>query len=559
MFLKRNSQRNKDGTMREYVYLAKSVRQGKRVIQQTVASLGRLDELAKGDTFENLAKKFAEFSGKLDVLNLENDLLGEDSQEIGRVWAYRKLWEQLGFATIFKSRFADKHTQFDLSETLLALVTHRLTDPSSKRGMLNWKDGVYEPRWEALQLQHVYRAMDYLMEEKEAFEQAVFKNTVDLFSQKLDVVMLDSTSLVHWGDGAHSTLLKHGYSKDRRGDLRQIVVGVLMTQEGVPIAHEVFSGNQVDVKNFPKMIEQLKTKYAINEVVVVADKGMMSPDNMVDLHHKGYKFIVGVRLKGRSSEWVDPLVTAQGFAPIIRTDDKELDVKDIVRMETLEYDRDKRGRPQQSKELKLRYVVCHNLIRDKEQKERRAYFRKILLEKIPFSSVKSWFKQSGYRKYVKVKGDNIRLAVDEERLKDEEKFDGMWAVVTNWFDLPSRDIVTHYKGLRRVEDGFKSLKSDLEIGPMFHWTSNRIRAHVFVCFLALLLKIAFQKKVQATFPHLNVSDLLHDVKRLSVLRLTLPNKRVHLRSQLHGNAYKAFQALGVQPPPKFLKLEPINL
>jgi transposase len=153
---------------------------------------------------------------------------------------------------------------------------------------------------------------------------------------------------------------------------------------------------------------------------------------------------------------------------------------------------------------------------------------------------------------VKIKGDRIQLAVDYDRLKEEEKYDGLWAVVTNWFEPSSREIVRHYKGLRQVEDGFKALKSDLELGPMYHWVSPRIKAHVFICFLALLLQTALKKKLQAAFPDQSPTDLIRELSSIDVSCVHLKDKSVWLRSEISEQNLLTLNALHCQIPKKIL-------
>jgi len=210
--------KNKDGSVREYLYLVESQRINGKVVQKNIASLGRLPELKEKGKIDSLITHLEKFSEKIELLNLETDLEGESSKELGRVLLYRKIWEKLGFSKTLNKYFQDKKTSYDIGEVILSMVVNRLTAPSSKREIINWKEEIYEPKWDKMELQHVYRAMDYLIEQKEEFETELLEKTIDLFNQKLDVIMFDTTSIVHWGDGEHSDLLKHGHSKDKRPD-----------------------------------------------------------------------------------------------------------------------------------------------------------------------------------------------------------------------------------------------------------------------------------------------------------------------------------------------------
>ena len=192
------------------------------------------------------------------------------------------------------------NTNFDIVEALFNLILNRLTEPVSKRQMTLWEQNV-EGSTE-FDLHQYYRAMDYLVEHKDDIEKELFPRQTSLFKQDLDVVLFDTTTLVYYGeaDGKRfedECLLDYGFSKARRGDLKQIVVGVLMSKEGVPLAHEVFSGNTNDVQCFCKVIDQLKIKYSVSNIVLVGDRGMISKSNIKDIEQAKLKYILGYRMR----------------------------------------------------------------------------------------------------------------------------------------------------------------------------------------------------------------------------------------------------------------------
>ena len=188
-------------------------------------------------------------------------------------------------------------------------MLNRLTDPGSKRQLTLWEESI--EGLQKFELHQYYRALDYLIDNKDEIERNTFFQMRDLFHQELDVVLFDTTSLVYYGQGEEdengekpedAQLLDYGFSKARRGDLKQVVVGVLMSQEGVPLGHEVFSGNTNDVKCFAEIIDQLKEKYGLSRLVLVGDRGMISKKNISELEGKGLDYILGYRMRTISKD-----------------------------------------------------------------------------------------------------------------------------------------------------------------------------------------------------------------------------------------------------------------
>jgi len=538
MFAKILKRKNKDGTTRSYLHIVKSVWKNGQSRHEKIANLGRVDELIANGTIDKLTEKFAELSDKLLLLNLnKNNNKIENSKEYGAILVYRKLWQELGYDKILKKYLSKTGKNPNLAEAILCMVANRLIAPGSKRKASSWINDVYDCQWNKLELQHFYRAMDFLEEHKEQFEKELFHNTLNLLNQEIDIVMFDTTSISTWGAGEYSNLLKHGHSKNHRNDLKQIIVGVLMTKDGVPIGHETWEGNQSDFKNFMQIINKVKTKYNIGKLVFVCDRGMISKKNIAELDKLGYEYIIGVRLRQLSEEKQNLLLSDTGFEEIY----PNLFVKEKkIKFEYEDEEDNKR-------EIEQRYVVCYNPKRAKEDARNREYFKLYLAKKIESNTMKDWIIKNGYKKYLKIEDDKIIIDIDEKRLNRESIFDGKWALTTNT-NLPYKEIALYYKGLRQIEDGFRELKSEIEIGPMYHWVTRRIRAHVFICFLSLVLKIILKKKIKKINPEVNFSDVIKDMNAVKANIITSGEKKVVLRTDLQKFSHLAFRAVGLKIP-----------
>ena len=340
---------------------------------------------------------------------------------------------------------------------------------------------------------------------------------MDLFNQHVDVVLMDTTSVVYWGDGDKADkILDYGYSKQKRFDLKQVIVGIFMTKDGMPIGHEVYPGNTNDIKAFKEMIAAIKGRHSIRRVVIVCDRGMVSKENLSNLEKEGYEYVVGMRMRQ---------LRKPDAGSVLNTEDMRK-VSDNLSAKETEYE----GR---------RLIVCHNSEQDKRDKAKRIEIIARLTEKLKTQGLKSLLVSKEYKKYLKIEA------------KQEVLFDGKYVLETNT-ELDWKQVVLSYKDLWQVEHAFKTLKNELSMGPIYHYTEKRIRAHIFVCFLALLLKVTLEKALKKVDKALGYTQVLGDIKKLKALKLDFKGTSYILRTELEGKAYFAFKALGLKIPPRIM-------
>jgi len=223
--------KNKDGSTRSYLYLVESTYDPKTKMskQRNICNLGRIDDPGTSKVVDNIIKHLSEFSEKIKILNIEQDIDVDEAKTYGEIQIFRKLWKDLGLEKVLTKYFSKTNKQVDLVEAIFAMVCNRLIAPSSERAMNRWKEDVYEPKWDRYDLHHFYRALDFLADHKENLELSLYKASKDLFNYKVDVVMFDTTSVSYWGEGeVANELLKYGYPKNKRNDLKQLVIGIIM-------------------------------------------------------------------------------------------------------------------------------------------------------------------------------------------------------------------------------------------------------------------------------------------------------------------------------------------
>jgi len=538
MFIRKSTAKNKDGSQRVYFQLAESVRVNGKPRNRVLCSLGRADDKATQIKIQKMADSLIKASEKHQLFNLAHDLKAESSKEYGPFLVFQRLFKELGFRDIIAHCFNDIGAEFDVVEALFNLILNRLTEPVSKRQMTLWEQDV-EGATE-FDLHQYYRAMDYLIDHKEEIEKEIFFNQASLFNQELDIVLFDTTSLVYYGQGPDredkpedQQLLDYGFSKARRSDLKQIIVGVLMSKDGIPLAHETFSGNTNDVKCFSQIIGQIKNKYSISNIVLVGDRGMISKNNIKELKKSKLKYILGYRMRTISKEERKEVLSQSSLRKLKNL---ELQFKEV----------DYKGQ---------RLIVCYNAERGEKDKAFREKEVEKLKEKLKNTkSIKQLISNSHHRKYLKINDDKTKVTLDDVKIKEDEIYDGIFVLTTNT-RLSCLQVVERYKDLWQIEAGFRQLKSELQMGPIYHYKDKRIRAHVMICFMAFCLRVSLYKKLKTYFKDkkFSLTSLQRDLRSLHAIKLTVGKEKVKLRTELKEGASHIFRAIGMRPPNRILQ------
>ena len=531
MYIRINKQKNKDGSLRQYVQLCRTFRVDKKVRQETLCTLGRLEDLEESGSIDTIIEGLAKFSDRY-----HDRILGTGSsasaailwtKEYGPAYLFRKIWEQLGFDRFLRKLFGDTEATTQYSEAIFAMVLNRLMDPTSKYKLYRqWTETVYAQGLSDIQLHHYYRALDLLAEKKEAIEEQLYGQMTDLLNFELDFVFYDTTSSYFEGECADEEIASHGYSKDHRGDRKQVVIGLLMTREGIPIAHQVFPGNMHDTKTFNQVVEDLKKRFPIRKVIFVGDRGMVSEPNLEKIRELGMEYVVGVKL--RKSKKAQELLTIRGrfkeVTPKLQVKSKKIDGE--------------------------MYVLCYNPEADKRDKETRKVVLEKLEEKLKNLGPSGFVKNKAYSKFLTI--EKTAAKIDEQKIKNDERFDGKYAIRTN-SSLSAEDTAIVYKELWRVEQAFRHLKTDLDLRPMYHRTETRIRGHIMVCFLALVLESYLALRLKEKGCTTSIKDIMHDVSQMKASLIRINGEEQIIRTELHGNANMAFEAIGTKAPARVVK------
>jgi len=535
----------------QYLQIVENRREGRKVVQRVIATIGRLDKLhAKGDV-ETLVRSLARYSEKVLLFLSGGSAPSAQSRKIGPSLIFERLWKELGIKKVIKRLLGEQKFEFDVERAIFLTVIHRLFVSGSDRSCDKWRRDYVIEGADNLSLHNVYRAMAFLGEEiadqedatpfaprciKDVIEEDMFFERRNLFSG-LDLVFFDTTSIYFEGAGGQS-IGKRGNSKDHRPDLPQMVVGVIIDDHGTPVCCEMWPGNTTDVKALIPIVYRLRKMFGINRVCVVADRGMISADTMEKLEDpdRHIDYILGARLR-KVNEIKRDVLSRPGRYKEVYAEGK----------------RPKDPAPLKVKEVQVngsRYVVCVNTKQARKDAADRKAIIDALAERIK-KGPKAMIGNKGYRKYLKVTPGSI--TVDQDKIGAEAKFDGKWVLKTNT-DLSTEKVALRYKELWQVEYLFRDLKSILETRPIYHKLDETIRGHVVCSFLALVLRKELDRRLDKAGHCFEWADVKQDLKALQETIIEDKGKTLSVRSECLGTCGKVFQAVGVSTPPTIREL-----
>lgn len=546
--------RVKGNSKRQYLQIAESYRDGARVRQRIVATLGRLDVLQATGQLDRLLRSGLRFCEKIRIIDAH--AAGETKpvaiRKIGPEVVFERLWQECGIGEVLRAALEGRRYEFDMERAIFLTVLHRLFAPGSDRAAERWKEAYRIRGAEELELHHLYRAMAWLGEPeeegapglgtprcvKDRIEEALFDRGRDLFSE-VGLVFFDTTSIYFEGEGGES-IGQYGHSKDHRPDLRQMVVGIALDVEGRPLCCEMWPGNTTDVKTLVPVVERMRAKFRVGEICVVADRGMVSEATIAafEAMEPPVYYILGTRMR-RQKEVGEVVLKS-------RKPWKEV---------TPERQRAKDPAPLKVKEVQVgdhRYVVCLN----EEERRKDAHDREAILgslRKTLKQGDKALVANKGFRRFLKVEGGS-HFAIDERQVHEEERYDGIWVLRTDT-GLDAETVARAYKSLWMVEDTFRTAKSILETRPIYHKRDETIRGHVFCSFLALVLKRELEKRMEEKGLDWEWAEVIRGLDNLQEVEAEFQKRRFLLRSQLSGDAMQAIRAAGVPLPPTLQALD----
>jgi len=545
--------RTKPAGSYRYLQIVHSVREGKKVRQQVIATLGRLDLLQASGQLERLMRSGLRHCQSFTVIDAHaaSEIQPVAIRRIGPDLVFARLWKESGISEVLRSLLKARQYEFDVERAIYLTVLHRLFASGSDRAAERWREDYLIPGTEGLELHHLYRAMAFLGDaieqlpkptgavrcNKDLIEEGLFERRRDLFTE-VELVFFDTTSLYFEGRGGES-IGQRGHTKDHRPDLKQMIVGIALDVEGRPICCEMWPGNTADVTTLVPVVKRMRERFRIREITVVADRGMVSQATLDAFENSDppVRYIVGVRMRRQKEVSISVLGSRARWFESVPERSKAKDPAPLKVKEVWVEDR--------------RYVVCLN----EEERRKDAHDREAIvahLKKQLLNGDKSLVGNKGYRRYLKVEGSG-HFVIDERQVKAEERYDGIWVLRTN--TVYNAETVAHvYKALWTVEDMIRTAKSILETRPVYHKCNETIRGHVFCSFLALLLKTELERCMKFADLQCEWAQVLRGLEALQQVEATFEDKRFLLRSQLGAEASAALRATGVAAPPTLREL-----
>ena len=416
-----------------------------------------------------------------------------------------QLWRELELDAFFDQHLPRKN-QKDAQEAILQLVIHRLTQPKSI--LFTQQDIVNYAGLRQLHLKLYYNVLDHLHALSDALIDHLCQQMAQKTERKGPVAYYDVTTFAFESVQAGELRL-FGFSKDNKSNEVQVVMGLLMDNQGIPIAYQLFPGNTMDQSTLKDSVEALKSRYQMEKIVLVADRGLNSKTNLAHLVQASHDFIISYTLK-RAPDSIKALALADEEWEVIQTDDqgevifqsKVLPYTLIEKVELSEEEKaalaQKRGRPRKYKEIAIKtkiHVTWSKKRADKDRKDRERALDKVMETLKNPSAVQAQLKR-GRSQYISVDVNAKEATLNTELIERQSRYDGYYAIITNQLDTTTEEVSEHYGGLWQIEESFRILKSDLEARPIYVWTDDHVRGHFAMCFLSFTLLRYLQYRLE---------------------------------------------------------------
>jgi Transposase DDE domain len=564
VYLRSTPRRNKDGSEVRYLQLAHNVWDpaAKRSRVQVVYNFGR-EEPGTREALERLVASVARHlePGKARAIAAEG-LEFTESRPLGGTWALDALWHRLGIGPAMRELLTGRRLDASAERVLFALTANRALAPSSKLAAARWaSEDVLVAGLPATTDDACYRAVDWLLQIREALEKRVFDRAAEVLGLEVDLLFFDTTSTYFVteeadapvardqpgnpvpggagdaGNGREAGFRTWGKSKDHRDDLPQIVIGMAVTRDGIPLRVWRWPGNTADSALIRQVKDDLRG-WSLSRVIWVADRGFTSAENRRYLRRGGNHYIIGERLRSGSPEAAAALSRQGRYQEVAAS----LRVKEVRIAED------------------ERFVICHSPEGAERDAAIRARMITQLKELIDGTDALSKDKRAelrgvistkpGLNRYLRVTPGGL-LRIDAARAKAEENLDGKYLLRTSDPAMTAEDIALGYKQLLEVERGWKDMKQVIDLRPVYHRKEERIRAHVILCWLALLLARTAENACAATWP-----ELRRQLDRIQVGAFTGPAGTFRQRTEISPAQAAILEQLGIDPPPKIYQLTP---
>ena len=490
-------------------------------------SLGKVEDYSP-EQLRRIGIRLFELGGGEVKALLQGQLEETGRFNYGYQQVYGKALQRYGLVDIFRRVEKKNKLQFNLYNSVFLMLIDRLQDPCSKRdSFYNQHEYVNLP---PVALHHLYRALDKLATHNVLIQQQIFQTGRDLFNQKLDIVFYDVTTFYFESEvEKEGELRQMGFGKDGKIGNTQILFCMMIDRDKNPIGYRIFKGDTYEGHTFEKALEDLKKQYQIDKVIIVADRGMLSKNNLNITTEKGYEFIIGERLKKLPKAIQNPLLNLSNYKhEWIYTHNADEPV--VIKYTTMVHE---------GKTIIATYSSSRAKKDQQDREDKLATAKKLLQNP-------SLLKKKPARFFLQSDGKEA-YSLNENKIKQAEKYDGFLAISTNSAALGITEVLEQYKQLYKIEHSFRTFKSHLETRPMFHWTDSRIEGHICLCYIAFALQNYVLQRANKTKPLFTETSLRKTLDKMQVSLLKHNAERIYVRSAPGTNEAYLQQQLGVKP------------
>lgn len=537
MYVRTLRRQNKNGSVVEYVQLAHNKRDPHtgNAVAEVLYSFGRADKLDK-DALARLVKSLSRFLDQPEG-TASGEFEAERSLPAGGAWVLDQLWKSLEIDQSLGELLHDRAFEMPVERAIFAMVANKALAPSSKLAIEEWVGSeTMIPDLSEIQVHQLYRSMDFILQAAEKIQEDVFFRAANLLNLEVDLIYFDTTSTYFETEGEDSTHFRmRGHSKDSRPDLPQAVIGLAVTKEGIPVRCWIWPGNTADVSVIGQVKRDLNG-WKLGRVITVVDRGFVSESNLVALQQAGGGYIAGEKMRAGKPAVEEVLSRAGRYQEV----KDNLWVKEVI---------------VGSGESRQRYILAYNPKQAAKDAQAREKAIRLIEGELTAAgdnhskTVCHLVSHPTYGKYLKTLASG-KVALDKQKIKQEERLDGKYLIRTSDDYLKPGEVALGYKQLLEVETAFRSLKTTLELRPVYHRLEDRIRAHVLLCWLSLLLVRVAENRTGMTW-----RELRRQLERLHYIEYSGPNGRFWKRLKLTDEQVDILRKLGVSEPPLLKKVQ----
>ena len=474
--------------IKNYGNLEKLLKQDKNFLEKLEKEIKEKNERLKESTIDKIKK--------IETNNFEKE--GLVRKNYGYL-VYEKIWQELGISRWIKD--IKTRSKIEIEEILKQLVFQRLLTPSSKKSAYDHRENYVDFRND-LFLEDYYRVLDIIYDEKEKLEKHLNSTLKKKFNRELNVVLYDVTT--YYFESVKKDEIKgFGFSKDNKVNQVQVVMGLLIDNNGIPVGYELYPGNTSEFSTLYPVVKDLKEKYKLKKVIVAADRGLNSGKNLLLLKELGLDYVMAYKLKGAKKEIKEKLFE-DGY-----TIEKEFKYKLIEHVKEIRVD----GKAEKIQDNLLLGYSEKRAKKDKADRQRLLDKANKLLNNP--SMMKQELKKGG-KKFIKVTKGNLDIELDVKQIEEAEKMDGFFAIEYSQKGLTGREVREIYGSLWKIEDSFRVLKTNLEARPIFVWSEKRIRAHFLICYLALVIERYLEKLLKDNNVKLSTAKIQEAIRNTTL-------------------------------------------